>query len=86
MVLGGFGWQALLPVLADAGWRLPRPRPAFAHAAHVPLGAADGDGVLHLFASYHPSRRNISTRTLTPAMLRDVLHRAAAAASLPTRP
>jgi uracil-DNA glycosylase family 4 len=83
LVLGGFGWQALLTVLADAGWLLPRPRPAFGHAAHVTLRAAEGDAVLHLFASYHPSQRNISTRTLTPAMLRDVLHTAAVTAGLP---
>ena len=26
---GAFGWQALLPVLAGAGWAVPRPRPRF---------------------------------------------------------
>ena len=36
VVLGGFGWQALLPVLAAASWRLPRPRPAFGHGARGP--------------------------------------------------
>ena len=36
VVLGGWGWQALLPVL-DAGWVDPRPRPAFAHGVHVTL-------------------------------------------------
>ncbi|BAD57203.1 hypothetical protein NFA_23560 [Nocardia farcinica IFM 10152] len=25
VVLGGFGWQALLPALAEAGWAVPRP-------------------------------------------------------------
>lgn len=25
VVLGGFGWQAVLPVLVEAGWQLPRP-------------------------------------------------------------
>ena len=31
MVLGGFGWQALLPVLAGAGWEIPRPRLSLIH-------------------------------------------------------
>ncbi|MET8243589.1 uracil-DNA glycosylase [Streptomyces sp. NPDC005202] len=33
VVLGAFGWQAALPAFAEAGWAVPRPRPAFAHAA-----------------------------------------------------
>lgn len=85
VVLGGFGWQALLPVLRDAGWQLPRPRPAFGHAAQVLLHDAGGGPDLQLFGSYHPSQRNISTRTVTPAMLRDVLRSAAGAAGLTTR-
>ncbi|GAJ82698.1 putative uracil-DNA glycosylase [Nocardia brasiliensis NBRC 14402] len=32
VVLGGFGWQALLPVLAEAGWTIPRPAPSSATA------------------------------------------------------
>lgn len=76
-VLGGFAWQALLPVLAAAGWELPRPRPVFGHGREVVLTAADGTRRIHLVGSYHPSRRNMSTRTLTPGMLRDVLRRAA---------
>jgi uracil-DNA glycosylase len=91
VVLGGFGWQALLPVLADAGWRLPRPRPAFGHGREVLLADVRGEGPaeeqgereLRLVGGYHPSRRNMFTRTLTPAMLRDVLRRGAATAGLP---
>jgi uracil-DNA glycosylase family 4 len=85
VVLGGFGWQALLPVLADGGWRLPRPRPAFGHAAQVRLQAAEGPGELLLFGCYHPSQRNVSTRLVTPAMIREVLRTAATAAGLPAR-
>lgn len=91
LVLGGFGWQALLPVLAASGWRLPRPRPVFGHGTEVLLADAteaetpDGDG-LRLVGAYHPSRRNMSTRRLTPGMLREVLHRAATSAGLPPRP
>jgi uracil-DNA glycosylase family 4 len=78
VVLGGFGWQALLPVLEATGRRLPRPRPAFGHGAHVVL-PGDGDrSELHLLGSYHPSRRNVSTRLMTFRMLVDVLREAVA--------
>ncbi|MFD7340165.1 uracil-DNA glycosylase [Streptomyces violascens] len=43
VVLGGFGWQTLLPVLADCGRRLPRPRPRFAHGNVVTLRRAEPD-------------------------------------------
>ncbi|HEY0641518.1 MAG TPA: uracil-DNA glycosylase [Pseudonocardiaceae bacterium] len=76
VVLGAFGWQALLPVLATAGWTVPRPRPVFGHGAHVRL-----DG-LHVFGSYHVSQQNTFTGRLTPAMLEDVLRAAASAAGL----
>ena len=73
VVLGGFGWQALLPVLAAAGWAVPRPRPKFGHGVHVAL---TGPSRLHLFGAYHVSQRNTQTGTLTPDMLRGVLCRA----------
>ncbi|MET8947864.1 uracil-DNA glycosylase [Streptomyces sp. NPDC004542] len=84
VVLGGFAWQALLPVLTDAGRQLPRPRPAFGHGAEVLLTDASGEQQVYLVGGYHPSRRNMSTRTLTPAMLRDVLQRGAVVAGLPS--
>jgi uracil-DNA glycosylase family 4 len=77
VVLGGFGWQALLPVLGSAGWTIPRPRPVFGHGAHVELA---GPWPLHVFGSYHVSQQNTFTGRLTPAMLEDVLRTAAAAA------
>jgi uracil-DNA glycosylase family 4 len=83
VVLGAFGWQALLPVLADTGWTVPRPRPVFGHGAHVELAPARSDrGPLHLLASYHVSQQNTFTGRLTPAMLRAVLARAAELAGL----
>ncbi|MCM3265758.1 uracil-DNA glycosylase [Streptomyces thermoviolaceus] len=77
VVLGAFGWQAALPALAEAGWTVPRPRPAFAHGAHVRLDGLD------LFGCFHVSQRNTFTGRLTPAMLRDVLRTAARTAGLP---
>ncbi|MEU9981899.1 uracil-DNA glycosylase [Streptomyces sp. NPDC050856] len=82
VVLGGFGWQAVLPALTAAGWAVPRPRPAFAHGARVTLAATDGGADLELFGCYHVSQRNTFTGRLTPAMLTDVLTRAASAAGL----
>ncbi|MFD4291903.1 uracil-DNA glycosylase [Rhodococcus sp. NPDC058532] len=79
VVLGGFGWRALLPVLADAGWTVPRPRPTFGHGAHVELA---GTRPLHLFGSYHVSQQNTFTGRLTPTMLETVLADAGRAAGL----
>ncbi|MEU1102290.1 uracil-DNA glycosylase [Streptomyces tibetensis] len=79
VVLGAFGWQAALPAFAEAGWSVPRPRPAFSHGARFHL-----DG-LELFGCFHVSQRNTFTGRLTPTMLRDVLRTAGRAAELPTR-
>ena len=82
LVLGGFGWQALLPVLGAAGWSIPRPRPVFGHGITVTLS---GDSDLVLVGSYHVSQQNTFTGRLTPAMLRAVLRQAATAAGLPVQ-
>ncbi|MBL1098648.1 uracil-DNA glycosylase [Streptomyces coffeae] len=83
VVLGAFGWQAVLPALAAAGWRVPRPRPVFAHGARTTLRAADGGAPLGLFGCYHVSQQNTFTGRLTPDMLAEVLRGAAEAAGLP---
>ena len=81
VVLGGFGWQALLPVLARNGWAVPRPRPRFGHGARVTLPpGVPGRAPLELFGSYHVSQQNTFTGRLTPAMLEEVLASAADAA------
>jgi uracil-DNA glycosylase family 4 len=82
VVLGAFGWQAVLPALTAAGWSVPRPRPVFGHGARVTLTATDGGPELHLFGCYHVSQRNTFTGLLTPAMLREVLSAAARTAGL----
>ncbi|GAA1872236.1 MULTISPECIES: uracil-DNA glycosylase [Pseudonocardia] len=83
MVLGGFGWQALLPVLAGAGWTVPRPAPKFGHGASVTLAPARPDREpLELFGCYHVSQQNTFTGRLTPAMVEQVLSDTARAAGL----
>ncbi|KAA1025608.1 uracil-DNA glycosylase [Pseudonocardia sp. EV170527-09] len=83
MVLGGFGWQALLPVLAGAGWTVPRPAPKFGHGASVTLAPARPDREpLELFGCYHVSQQNTFTGRLTPAMVEQVLADTASAGGL----
>ncbi|MBP2476331.1 uracil-DNA glycosylase family 4 [Crossiella equi] len=81
LVLGGFGWQALLPVLTAAGWPVPSPRPKFGHGVELPLVRADGS-VLHVLGSFHVSPHNTFTGRLTPKMLEGVLTRAKALAGV----
>jgi uracil-DNA glycosylase len=77
--LGGFAWQALWPVLGEAGYEIPRPRPAFAHGAEANLQAADGSSLL-LLGCYHPSQQNTFTGRVTGQMLDAIFQRAKAAA------
>jgi uracil-DNA glycosylase family 4 len=74
VVLGGFGWTALWPVLTAAGYAVPRPRPAFGHGVEVEL--AGSRGPLTLLGSYHVSQQNTFTGRLTEPMLDAVLTRA----------
>ena len=70
VVLGAFGWQALLPALSAAGWTVPTPRPRFGHGTEIAL-----DG-LHLLGCYHVSQQNTFTGRLTEPMLDAVFTRA----------
>ena len=74
VVLGGFDWQAVLTTLAEQGWAVPRPRPAFGHG--VELRLTRGDAALTLVGCFHVSQQNTFTGRLTPAMLDAVLERA----------
>lgn len=76
VVLGGFGWQALLTTLAEQGWAVPRPRPAFGHGVEVELHHGTDARTLTLLGCYHVSQQNTFTGRLTPPMLDAVLTRA----------
>ena len=79
VVLGGFGWQALFPILAAAGWAVSKPRPKFGHGARVEL---DGPQPITVFGCYHVSQQNTFTGRLTQEMLQAVLADAAHTADL----
>jgi uracil-DNA glycosylase family 4 len=73
--LGGFAWQALWPVLAQAGYPAPRPRPAFKHGAEATVFSGDGVRLLVL-GCFHPSQQNTFTGRVTADMVDAVLTRA----------
>jgi uracil-DNA glycosylase family 4 len=75
VVLGGFAWQALWPVLTGASFTLPRRRPAFGHGAEVELTGPGGTPVL-LIGCYHPSQQNTFTGRVTGEMTDAVFSRA----------
>jgi len=77
VVLGGFAWQALWRPLADAGYEIPKPRPAFAHGAEAGLQGPGGQSVL-LLGCYHPSQQNTFTGRVTPEMFDAIFTRATA--------
>ena len=71
VVLGGYGWAALWPVLRAAGVGVPPRIPAFGHGVEVPL-----DGGAHVLGCYHVSQQNTFTGRLTEPMLDAVFARA----------
>ncbi len=75
LCLGAFAWDAALRLIAanaDPPTALPRPRPAFGHAAELRLGTHT------LLGCYHPSQQNTFTGKLTESMIDAVLLRARA--------
>lgn len=75
LVLGGFGWQAMLAAARRVGWHVPRPTPRFTHGAETELGTPHGP--VRLVGCYHVSQQNTFTGRLTEAMLDAALARAA---------
>ncbi|MDL4772302.1 uracil-DNA glycosylase [Actinomadura xylanilytica] len=83
--LGGFAWQSVWPVLKEAGYQVPRPRPKFGHGAEAELapsapgagsGGAPGIEPVLMLGCYHPSQQNTFTGRVTEQMLDDVFTRA----------
>jgi len=72
IALGGFAWIAVLRVLREMGYPVPRPRPRFGHSTEVVIGDVT------LIGCYHPSQQNTFTGRLTEAMLDDVMAKARA--------
>jgi uracil-DNA glycosylase family 4 len=62
VALGKLAFETVLATLADRGVAIPKPRPAFGHAAVYQIDR------YALIASYHPSQRNTQTGLLTPPM------------------
>ncbi len=81
VVLGGFGWQAFLPVARAAGWVVPVPRPRFGHGVRLELAHTDGGPSITVHGCYHVSQQNTFTGRLTPEMLLEVLRAARPPAS-----
>jgi uracil-DNA glycosylase family 4 len=75
VALGQIAFNAMLTTAMQIGWRVPAPRPAFAHGARATLNAPGRPPII-LLASYHPSRQNTQTGRLTAPMLTRVLRRA----------
>ena len=71
LALGKIAWDAALALAARQGCAIPRPRPAFGHAAEMQLEPG-----LYLLGSYHVSQQNTFTGKLTPEMFDAVLDRA----------
>ncbi len=74
VALGSIGFAASVRVLRERGFALDPARPVFAHGAET--RAAAGARTVTLIASYHPSRQNTNTGTLTVPMFDAIFTRA----------
>jgi uracil-DNA glycosylase family 4 len=71
--LGSIGFDAMLKVLRERGFRFDTP-PVFAHGAESV--ATNGTRRITVIASYHPSRQNTNTGKLTVPMFDAIFTRA----------
>ncbi|XVQ12559.1 uracil-DNA glycosylase [Spirillospora sp. CA-255316] len=82
VALGGYAWQGAWSALKQAGYGLPRPRPAFGHGVQIEITSPSGEPVAML-GCYHPSQQNTFTGRVTEAMLDELFSRARDLAGLP---
>ncbi len=71
LALGKIAFDSFLKAHAEAGGRVPKPRPQFRHG-----GIDQLSGGLTLLASYHPSQQNTFTGKLTKKMFHEVFRKA----------
>jgi uracil-DNA glycosylase family 4 len=82
IALGQIAWSTLLAHARRVDpSSVATPRPAFGHTAETRVRVRQGEGLVTLLGSYHPSRQNTNTGRLTRAMLDGVLARASSLAS-----
>jgi uracil-DNA glycosylase family 4 len=74
--LGSFAWDGAFRAVAALGHPVPRPRPAFGHAAETRAGP------YRVVGCFHPSQQNTFTGKLTAPMMEDAFRRAMREAGL----
>jgi len=72
LVLGNFAWAALITQLTELGFKIPRPKPKFAHGAKFQVFSEEGQSFM-IVGSYHPSQQNTFTGKLTQKALDEVI-------------
>ena len=76
LALGNLAWNSIYQTLKELGCDLPKPKPAFGHAASYTFKGTDGLK-RKVLGCYHPSQQNTFTGKLTEKMLDSVIKKAA---------